>query len=44
MTEKRQTLQGYIIRILQHFTTKRRNITTFMMLFQAVMKILSRLV
>jgi hypothetical protein len=33
MTEKRQTSQGYIIRILQHA-----------MLFQAVMKFLSRLV
>ncbi len=38
MTEKRQTSQGYIIRILQHFATKRRNITNFVMLFQAVMK------
>ena len=27
MTEKRQTSQGYIIRILQHFATKRQNIT-----------------
>jgi hypothetical protein len=27
MTEKRQTSQGYIIRILQHFATKLRNIT-----------------
>jgi hypothetical protein len=35
MTEKRQTSQGYIIRILQHFATKLRNITNFMMLFQA---------
>jgi hypothetical protein len=26
MTEKRQTSQGYIIRILQHFETKLRNI------------------
>jgi transposase-like protein len=26
MTEKRQTWQGYIIRILQHFATKLRNI------------------
>jgi hypothetical protein len=41
---KRQTSQGYIIRILQHFATKRRNITNFVMLFQAVMKFLSRLV
>jgi hypothetical protein len=38
MTEKRQTSQGYIIRILQHFATKLRNITNFAMLFQAVMK------
>jgi hypothetical protein len=45
MTEKRQTLQGYIFRILQHFATKLRNITNFVMLFQAhVMKFLSRLV
>jgi hypothetical protein len=36
MTEKRQTSQG--IRILQHFATKLRNITNFVMLFQAVMK------
>ena len=36
MTEKRQTSQGYIIRILQHFATKRWNITNFVMLFQAV--------
>jgi hypothetical protein len=42
MTEKRQTSQGYIIRILQHFATKRRNITNFVMLFQAVVKVLSR--
>ena len=41
MTEKRQ---GYIIRILQHFATKLWNITNFVMLFQAVMKFLSRLV
>ena len=40
MTEERQTSQGYIIRILQHFATKRRNITNFVMLFQAVMKFL----
>ena len=33
MTEKRQTSQGYIIRILQHFATKLRNITNFVMLF-----------
>jgi hypothetical protein len=36
--------QGYIIRILQQFATKLWNITNFVMLFQAVMKILSRLV
>ena len=39
MTEKRQTSQGYIIRILQHFATKLRNITNFVMLFHAVIKI-----
>jgi hypothetical protein len=44
MTEKRQTSQGYIIRTLQHHATKRRNITNCVMLFQAVMKFLSRLV
>jgi hypothetical protein len=44
MTEKWQTSQGYIIRILQHFATKLRNITNFVMLFQAVVKFLSRLV
>jgi predicted P-loop ATPase len=44
MTEKRQTSQGYIIRILQHFATKFRNITNFVMLFQAVMNFLFRLV
>jgi hypothetical protein len=33
MTEKRQTSQGYIIRTLQHFATKPRNITNFVMLF-----------
>jgi hypothetical protein len=44
MTEKRQTSQGYIIRILQHFATKLRNITNFVMLFQAVVKCLSGLV
>jgi hypothetical protein len=44
MTEKWQTSQGYIIRILQHFATKLRNITNFVMLFQAVMKFLRRLV
>ena len=42
MTEKRQTSQGYIIRILQHFATKLWIITNFVMLFQAVMKFLSR--
>ena len=35
MTEKRQTSQGYIILILQHFATKLRNIANFVMLFQA---------
>jgi hypothetical protein len=35
MTEKRQTSQGYIIRILQHFATKLWNIANFVMLFQA---------
>jgi hypothetical protein len=44
MTEKRQTSQGYIIRILQRFAMKLRNITNFVMLFQAVMKFVSRLV
>jgi hypothetical protein len=44
MTEKRKTSQGYIIRILQHFATKLWNITNFVMLFEAVMKFLSRLV
>jgi hypothetical protein len=43
MPEKRQTSQGYIIRILQHFATKLRNITNFVMLFQAVMKFLTDL-
>jgi valyl-tRNA synthetase len=42
MTEKRQTWQGYIFRILQHFATKLWNITNFVMLFQAVMKFLLR--
>jgi hypothetical protein len=42
MTEKRQISQGYIIRILQHFATKLRNIANFVMLFQAVVKCLSR--
>ena len=40
--EKRQTSQGYIIRILQHLATELRNITNCVMLFQAVMKFLSR--
>jgi hypothetical protein len=45
MTEKRQTSQGYIIRILQHFATKLIwNITNFEMLFQAVVIFLSRLI
>jgi hypothetical protein len=44
MTEKRQNSQGYIMRILQHFATKLQNITNFVMLFRAVMKLLSRLV
>jgi hypothetical protein len=35
MTEKRQTAQGYIIRILQHFATKFGNITNFVMLFSS---------
>jgi valyl-tRNA synthetase len=39
MTEKRQTSQGYIIHILQHFATKLWNITNFVMLFQAVVKL-----
>ena len=39
MTEKKQTLHGYIIRILQHFATKLRNITNFVMLIQAVMNL-----
>ena len=38
MTEKRQTSQGYIIRILQHFATKLWNITNFVMLFHAMME------
>jgi hypothetical protein len=41
---KTETSQGYIIRILQHFATKLWNITNFVMLFQVVMKFLSRLV
>jgi hypothetical protein len=44
MTEKRQTSQGYIIHILQHYATTLRNITNFVMLFQTVMNFLSRLV
>ena len=44
MTEKWQTSQTYIIRILQHFATKLWNITNFVRLFQAVMKFVSRLV
>jgi hypothetical protein len=44
MTEKRQTSQGYIIRILQHFATKLWNISNFVILERAVMKFLSRLV
>jgi hypothetical protein len=44
MTEKWQTSQGYIFRILQHFATKLQNITNFVTLFQALMKFLSRLV
>jgi hypothetical protein len=42
--EKRKTSQGYIIRILQHFATKLWNITNCVMLFQAVMRFLSRLI
>jgi hypothetical protein len=38
MTGKRQISQRYIIRILQHFAKKPRNITNFVMLFQAVVK------
>jgi hypothetical protein len=37
-----QISQGYIIRILQHFATKLRNITNFVMLFQAVMTCLDQ--
>ena len=44
MTEKRQTSQRYIIRILQYFATILRNITNFVMLFQAVVEFLSRIV
>ena len=43
-TFRNETSEGYIIRILQHFATKRRNITNFVMLFQAVMKFMSILV
>jgi hypothetical protein len=39
-----QILQGYIIRILQHCTTKLWNITNFVTLFQALMKLLSKIV
>jgi hypothetical protein len=39
-----QISQGYVIRILQHFATKLRNITNFVMIFQAAIKFLSRLV
>jgi valyl-tRNA synthetase len=35
-------LRKAIIRILQHFATKLWNITNFVMLFQAMMKFLSR--
>jgi hypothetical protein len=38
MTEKRQTSQGYIIHILQHFATKLWNITNFVIVFHAVME------
>jgi hypothetical protein len=44
MTEKRQTSLGYIIRILQYFAAKLRNITNFVMLFQVVVEFLSRIV
>jgi hypothetical protein len=40
---KLQTSQGYIIRTLQHFATKLWSITNFVMLFQAMMKLLSRI-
>jgi hypothetical protein len=39
MTEKRQTSQGYIVRILQHFATKLRNITNFVFFCDLVKKI-----
>ena len=38
MTEKWQTSQGYIIRILQHFATKLWNITNLVMLFHAMVE------
>jgi hypothetical protein len=41
-TPKPGYLNLSIIRILQHFATKLWNITNFVMLFQAVMKFLSR--
>ena len=41
---KLQNSQGYIIHILQHFATRLWNNTNLVMLFQAVMKFLSRLV
>jgi hypothetical protein len=44
MTENCKLRKGYIIRILQHFATKLSNIINFVMLFQAVVKFLSRLV
>ena len=44
MTEKRQTLQGYIILNLQHFAMKLWNITNFVILFQDVINFLPRLV
>jgi hypothetical protein len=44
ITEKWQTSQSYIIRILQLFATKLWNITNFVMLFQAAVKFLSGLV
>ena len=39
---KTANFAGLCIRILQHFATKLWNITNFVMLFQAVMKFLSR--
>jgi hypothetical protein len=44
MTENYKLRNTIFIRILQHFATKLWNITNFVMLFQAVMKFLSRLV